>query len=196
MPLKNIKERKKELRTYYKKLRTECPRNIKRELDNQITQKFLSLEEYKKCDVLFAFVSMPIECDTSQIIDNALLSNKRVALPKCKNKSGIMDFYFINSKDDLKRGMYSIFEPDADKCELVTDISHGLCIVPGLCFDFQGYRLGFGKGYYDRFLNDFRGTSVGICYSRYVEKSLPHGIFDKCTDILVTEKFINHNHND
>ena len=196
MPLKNIKERKRELRVYYKKLRAECPQDIKQDLDKELTQKFLLLDEYKNCDTLFAFVSMPIECDTSKIIDNALLDNKRVALPKCKNKSGIMDFYFINSKDDLKKGMYSIFEPDSDKCKLVTDFSHGLCLVPGLCFDFQGYRLGFGKGYYDRFLNDFGGTSVGICYSRYVEKSLPHGIFDKYTDILVTEKFVNHNHND
>ena len=196
MPLKNIKERKRELRAYYKKLRAECPQDIKQDLDKELTQKFLLLDEYKNCDTLFAFVSMPIECDTSKIIDNALLDIKRVALPKCKNKSGIMDFYFINSKDDLKKGMYSIFEPDSDKCKLVTDFSHGLCLVPGLCFDFQGYRLGFGKGYYDRFLNDFGGTSVGICYSRYVEKSLPHGIFDKYTDILVTEKFVNHNHND
>ena len=196
MPLKNIKERKRELRAYYKKLRAECPQDIKQDLDKELTQKFLLLDEYKNCDTLFAFVSMPIECDTSKIIDNALLDNKRVALPKCKNKSGIMDFYFLNSKDDLKKGMYSIFEPDSDKCKLVTDFSHGLCLVPGLCFDFQGYRLGFGKGYYDRFLNDFGGTSVGICYSRYVEKSLPHGIFDKYTDILVTEKFVNHNHND
>lgn len=196
MPLKNIKERKRELRAYYKKLRAECPQDIKQDLDKELTQKFLLLDEYKNCDTLFAFVSMPIECDTSKIIDNALLDNKRVALPKCKNKSGIMDFYFINSKDDLRKGMYSIFEPDSDKCKLVTDFSHGLCLVPGLCFDFQGYRLGFGKGYYDRFLNDFGGISVGICYSRYVEKSLPHGIFDKCTDILVTEKFVNHNHND
>lgn len=196
MPLKNIKERKRELRAYYKKLRAECPQDIKQDLDKELTQKFLLLDEYKNCDTLFAFVSMPIECDTSKIIDNALLDNKRVALPKCKNKSGIIDFYFINSKDDLKKGMYSIFEPDSDKCKLVTDFSHGLCLVPGLCFDFQGYRLGFGKGYYDRFLNDFGGTSVGICYSRYVEKSLPHGIFDKYTDILVTEKFVNHNHND
>ena len=196
MPLKNIKERKRELRAYYKKLRAECPQDIKQDLDKELTQKFLLLDEYKNCDTLFAFVSMPIECDTSKIIDNALLDNKRVALPKCKNKSGIMDFYFINSKDDLKKGMYSIFEPDSDKCKLVTDFSHGRCLVPGLCFDFQGYRLGFGKGYYDKFLNDFGGTSVGICYSRYVEKSLPHGIFDKYTDILVTEKFVNHNHND
>ncbi len=196
MPLKNIKERKRELRAYYKKLRFECPQSIKQDLDKELTRKFLSLDEYKNCDTLFAFVSMPIECDTSRIIDNALLDNKRVALPKCKNKSGIMNFYFIDSKDDLKRGMYSIFEPDSDKCKLVTDFSHGLCIVPGLCFDFQGYRLGFGKGYYDRFLNDFKGTSVGICYSRYVEKSLPHGIFDRYTDILVTEKFVNHNHYD
>lgn len=88
---------------------------------------------------------MPIECDTSRIIDNALLDNKRVALPKCKNKSGIMNFYFIDSKDDLKRGMYSIFEPDSDKCKLVTDFSHGLCIVPVCALIFRDIALVLAK---------------------------------------------------
>ena len=78
MPLKNIKERKRELRAYYKKLRAECPQDIKQDLDKELTQKLLWLDEYKNCDTLFAFVSMPIECDTSKIIDNALLDNKRV----------------------------------------------------------------------------------------------------------------------
>lgn len=193
MPLsKNIRQRKNELRTVYKRLRANCPKDIKRELDRKLTEKFLSLDEYKECRTLFAFVSTPIEVDTSKIIETALKDGKRLAVPKCIDKTGLMDFYYINSTCCLKKGAFSIMEPDEEICEKVTDFSDGLCLVPGLCFDYQGYRLGFGKGYYDRFLEKFGGISVGICYSRCIEKELPKGIFDKNSAILVTDKFINY----
>ena len=66
-------------------------------------------------------------------------------------------------------------------------------MVPGLCFDLEGYRVGFGKGYYDRFLDEFGGVTVGICYAKYTLKQLPRGAHDRRTDIIVTEKFINRN---
>lgn len=196
MPLsKNIRQRKNELRAVYKRLRVNCPKDVKEELDKKLTMQFLSLDEYKKCKTLFAFVSTPIEVDTSKIIETALKDGKRLAVPKCRDKTGLMDFYYISSTDCLKKGAFSIMEPDETLCEKVTGFSDGLCLVPGLCFDCQGYRLGFGKGYYDRFLEKFGGISVGICYSRCIEKELPKGIFDKNTDILVTDKFINYTRN-
>ena len=196
MPLnKNIRQRKNELRAVYKRLRANCPKDVKEELDRKVTKQFLSLEEYKNCKTLFAFVSTPIEVDTSKIIETALKDGKRLAVPKCIDNYGLMDFYYIASADCLKKGAFSIMEPDETLCEKVTDFSDGLCLVPGLCFDYQGYRLGFGKGYYDRFLENFEGISVGICYSRYIEKELPKGIFDKNADILVTDKFINYTRN-
>lgn len=193
MPLKSLREQKAYLRTKYKKFRSECPPKLKRELDRDLTENFLSLEEYIECKTLFAFVSMPAECDTHSIIKRAFSDGKAVAVPKCINKFGEMDFYFINSLDELEKGCFSTLEPNPQKCRKAEDFSSGLCIVPGLCFDYQGYRLGFGGGYYDRFLEKFGGASVGICYSKCIEKELPRGIFDKQTDILVTEKFINYN---
>lgn len=192
MPLKNVRERKSMLRAKYKKLRSECPANLKLRLDNAVAENFLRLEEYKSCKTLFTFVSMPIECDTHKIIERAFKDGKAVAVPKCRNKNGEMDFYYIASLDDLKKGCFSTLEPYPEKCGLAEDFSDALCIVPGLCFDFLGYRLGFGGGYYDRFLEKFSGVSVGICYSKCIEKELPRGVFDKQTDILVTEKFINY----
>lgn len=194
MPVKNVRDRKNELRSVYKRLRIECPIDVKKSLDKKLTEKFLDLDEYKNCDTLFAFVSSAIEVDTSVIIHTALADGKKLAVPKCRGKSGLMDFYYITSTDCLKKGTFSIMEPDPDLCELADDLSKGLCIVPGLCFDLMGYRLGFGKGYYDRFLGDFKGTTVGLCYSRYICKDIPVGIYDKSVDILVTEKFINHTH--
>lgn len=193
MPVsRNVRQRKAELRSVYRRLRSQCPAEVKKELDRRLSQQFLSLDEYKSCKTLFAFVSTPIEVDTSVIISTALKDGKQVAVPKCRDKSGLMDFFYITSTDCLKKGAFSIMEPDEALCERVTDLSDGLCLVPGLCFDRQGYRIGFGKGYCVRFLEEFGGTTVGICYSRCVEKELPRGIFDRNTDILVTEKFTNY----
>ena len=191
MFLVNVKEEKRRLRARYKKLREACPREVKERLDKALTAQVLNLDEYQSSEVLFIFVSSPIECDTSCIIDDALQRGKRVAVPRCADKSGRMDFYFIRSRDDLAPGTFSLEEPDPAKCEKVTDFSRGLCIVPGLCFDLEGYRVGFGKGYSDRFLDAFGGVTAGICYSKYTLKQLPRGAHDRHTDIVVTERFIN-----
>lgn len=193
MFLINVKEEKRRLRARCKKLRESCPPEVKARLDKALTEKVLGLEEYKACETLFVFVSSPIECDTRQIIADALQRGKRVAVPRCADRSGKMDFYYIRSFDDLSRGTFGLEEPDPQTCERVTDLSSGFCIVPGLCFDLEGYRVGFGKGYYDRFLDEFGGVTAGICYTKFTEKQLPRGTFDRHTDILVTEKFINRN---
>ena len=193
MLLVNVKAEKRRLRAKFKKLRLACPPEIKKKLDSGLTARVLSLPEYEQAQTLFIFVSTPIECDTSQIIADAFQKGKRVCVPRCVDKSGRLDFYRIRSTDDLVSGMFSLLEPDPEKCERVTDFSTGLCIVPGLCFDLEGYRVGFGKGYYDRFLNSFGGVTAGICYSKYTVKQLPRGAHDRNTDILVTERFVNRN---
>ncbi len=193
MLLVNIKEEKRRLRAKYKKLRKTCPPQVKERLDRGLTGRVLQLSEYREAKTLFIFVSSPIECDTCGIIADALKSGKRVAVPRCADKSGRMDFYYINSFDDLSKGTFSLLEPDPKVCEKAVDFSGGLCVVPGLCFDLEGYRIGFGKGYYDRFLSVFGGTTAGICYSKYTVKQLPRGAHDRHTDLLVTEKFTNRN---
>lgn len=196
MPLKNVREKKAQLRAKHKRFRITCPKEIKAELDKKLSDALLESDEYKSCKTLFCFVSSPIEVDTSKILTSALDDGKRLALPRCKNRHGDMDFYYVNDLSSLIKGEFSIYEPNPELCEQVTDFSSGLCIVPGLSFDLQGYRLGFGKGYYDRFLQKFGGVTVGLCYSKCVEHSLPTGSFDKPVDILITEKYIsNHTHN-
>lgn len=193
MPLINIRNRKRELRAKYKRARASIPEGLKAELDKKLTERFLALEEYRACSTLFIYVSSPIECDTSRIIADAFSSGRRVAVPRCGEKSGDMDFYYITSLGDLEPGKFGIMEPVPEKCEKAEDLSAGLCVVPGLCFDLQGYRIGFGKGYYDRFLQRFGGVTVGVCYYKCIQNDLPTGVYDKTVDILLTEKFINRN---
>ena len=187
----NVRERTRALRAQFKRLRAECPAQLKREMDKKLFERFVSLEEYAACDTLFAYISGEIECDTSAIILRALADGKRIAVPRCAERTNEISFYFINSYDDLEKGKYGILEPKTEVCERAEDFSRGLCLVPGLSFDLQGYRLGFGKGYYDRFLSRFGGVTAGICYAKCTLTELPRGAFDRAVDILITEKFMN-----
>ena len=146
MLLRNIREEKRRLRARCKKQRAACPPDVKQRLDEALTERVLALDEYKSCRTLFVFVSTPIECDTHRLINRAFADGKRVAVPRCSNKSGEMEFYYISSLDDLRPGMFSLSEPDPEICERATGGAGDLCIVPGLCFDCEGYRVGFGKG--------------------------------------------------
>lgn len=186
----NIKEYKIFLRNKYKKIRLSMNPRRKAKMDKNILKRVISLREYSKEDTLFTYVSKPIEVDTLKIIEKALKDSKKVAVPKCITTTRGMDFYYINSLDDLEIGTFGVLEPIESKCEKVTDLNHGLCIVPGFSFDRFGYRLGYGMGYYDRFLSNFKGSTVGLCYYNCMKKELPHGYYDKPVDIMVTDVYI------
>ena len=149
------------------------------------------MEEYLHAETLFIYVSKPIEVDTLAVINAALANHKRVAVPRCVPDTFEMEIYYITTLSDLEKGTFGVLEPIVDKCERVGD-SYGraLCVVPGLSFDAQGYRLGYGKGYYDRYLAQFRGITVGICYLGCIQWNLPHGYYDRPVDILITEKYV------
>ena len=86
--------------------------------------------------------------------------------------------------------MFGVLEPEPVADNLYNESDGGLCIVPAFSYDWRGYRLGYGKGYYDRFLSRFEGNMVGICYSECVQRSLPHGRYDRPVELLVTESYL------
>ncbi len=191
MPVKeDIRANKAGLRVRMRKIRESFPFEVKSEYDAEIALSVLSLKEYKESRAVFLYISKELEVDTSAIFNAALADGKNVAAPICDKDTKRMDFYRVSSAEELKKGSYGILEPNSEICEKVTDLSSGLCIVPGLSFDGEGYRLGFGMGYYDRFLPRFGGTSVGICYSDCVCRRLPHGYYDRSVTVLVTEEYI------
>ena len=186
----NIKEYKIFLRNKYKAIRSSMGDKQKHKMDKSIMKKVISLREYSKEDTIFTYVSKTIEVDTLNIIEKALKDNKKVAVPKCITKTRGMDFYYINSLSDLEVGTFGVLEPIVSKCKIVTDFKRGLCIVPGFSFDRFGYRLGYGMGYYDRFLSNFQGSTVGLCYYNCMKKELPHGYYDRPVDIIVTNLYM------
>lgn len=163
----------------------------KTELDSEIFHRLTRLEEIRSSEVIFVYVSSPIEVDTLRFIDWAIESGKKVAAPLCDTEKCLMSFYAFNSFDCLKKGAYKgIAEPDVKRCASAFADSKTVCLVPGLSFDKNGFRLGFGKGYYDRFLSDFSGITVGLCYDDFLCEKLPTDEFDKNVSVLVTEKEI------
>ncbi|MCM1364038.1 MAG: 5-formyltetrahydrofolate cyclo-ligase [Faecalibacterium sp.] len=179
---------KAELRRYFKQIRRQM--TDKQRLDNEIFKLLINCEPYTSSDVIFTYVSSQGEVDTRKLIAYALTHGKAVAVPKCETQKCTMKFYLISSMDDLIVGAYDILEPDIDKCAPAQQSECSLCIVPGLSFDKCGYRLGFGKGYYDRFLADFKGSALGLCYENCLSDELIINEFDKQVSVLITEKYI------
>lgn len=139
--------------------------------------------EFSNAKTVFCYISAHGEVDTYGIIQE-LLKDKKVLIPYCINEEGDMIACPINSLDDLKEGKFKIPEPrfpeefPKEKIDFV--------IVPGVAFDKNGYRLGYGKGYYDRFLAGITPFKLGVCQSEFFLEEVPHGKFDvKMDDILV-----------
>lgn len=178
---------KSDLRKEFAKIRDSVEN--KAALSDEICNSILNSEFYKDAEAVFCYWPTKSEVDTKKIILSALADKKKVALPKCTDKDGNMTFYYITSLADLSEGMYGIMEPDERLTADVSDKS-SICVVPGLAFDFNGYRLGYGKGYYDRFLESFHGISIGICFEACLINELPINEFDKKVDYIITDKTI------
>lgn len=189
----DIREYKTKLRQKYKAYRKNLDINQKEKMDLFIFNKIISLNEYKHTDMLCTYVSTQIEVDTMKLIRYSLNCGKKVAVPKCIQGTRKMDFYFIKDFQDLECATFSVLEPILKRCEKVTDFSDSFFIVPGLCYDMNGYRLGYGKGYYDRFLSsisEYNTVKAGICYCACTVNNLAHGRFDVSSDLLITEKYV------
>lgn len=182
---------KRELRKKFREIRLNMDPEDKSAWDQRITANLLRSPRYRKAKRVLLFVSKPIEIDTHPLIRTALQQGKQVLLPRCLDEQGHMEFFVIQSWDDLMPGLYGLLEPDPKRCRCIqTFHPTDFCLVPGFSFDAQGYRLGFGKGYYDRFLSRFTGVTAGACYHCCITKALPHGRYDRPVDYLFTERYV------
>jgi 5-formyltetrahydrofolate cyclo-ligase len=181
---------KKDLRYKMKKQRAAIPAEDKQRMSEEIFSNVISLDEYKSSEILFTYVSLKSEADTFPIIAAALKSGKKVAVPRCIEGKNHMEFYFIHGLNDLERGSFGLLEPLPRHENLCTS-NTGFCVLPGLAFDRTGSRLGYGCGYYDRFLQKFGGCTAGLCFSPILsDKPLPTGRYDVPANIVVTDKEI------
>ena len=122
------------------------------EKDRAIFQVITALPQYRQARRLYLYVSTGEEPDTRQLLLAALQAGKEVYAPRCLERPGEMAFLRVTGEEDLAPGKFGIYEPDPRRCPPAPEGEEGLCLVPGLAFDRSGFRLGYGKGYYDRFL--------------------------------------------
>lgn len=150
-----------------------------------ILDRLFALKEYREANLILTYADHKGEVETSALIRDALKKGKKVACPKVSGKE--MDFFLIGSLDDLKRGYMGIPEPDTLEKVSAKD---QLMIMPGLAFDEKCHRIGYGGGFYDRFLSKYPGhcDKIALAFEFQIFYDLPYDEFDICPDMVITEK--------
>lgn len=147
----------------------------------RVQEFLLNSKEFKSAKVIGAYHAFGSEVMTDLIIERAQALGKTIALPSVEGES--LAFYELSSGKYLVKGRFGIMEPlpygPVDAMDLL--------VVPGVAFDKRGYRLGYGKGYYDKFLARKKVASIGLGYSFQLLECLPKDKYDKRLDAVATE---------
>jgi 5-formyltetrahydrofolate cyclo-ligase len=162
----------------------------KSEIEQQLIEHLLKSKLWKEADTIGITVSQGFEWNTSPIIEAGWQQGKTIAVPKCIHSDKRMIFYKLDHYDQLEKVYYDLLEPKPEETVEIPKSQLELLIVPGLLYDKKGYRIGFGGGYYDRFLADFPNKTVSLVYSRQLEESLPTDSFDIPVQHIITENGI------
>ncbi|WP_176167384.1 5-formyltetrahydrofolate cyclo-ligase [Mesobacillus jeotgali] len=139
----------------------------------QIAQQLYQTEEWNTATTVAITVSKAPEVDTFQIIRKGWEQGKRIVIPKCEPKSKHLDFRELKRFSELESVYYGLLEPIVNKTISVTPDRIDLVVVPGLAFSKNGYRLGFGGGYYDRFLANYQGKTVSLAFNEQIVNDIP-----------------------
>lgn len=176
---------KQGLRAFFLQKRKEISSDRKRILDNLICGSIRELPEYKRACRILVYSPIRNEIDMNILFDNIKEDGKSTLFPRCFGDE--MRFAEISS-ESLCRGSFGILEPPTESDYVSYFTSTDVCILPCLAVDRNGYRLGYGGGFYDRFLVDFPGIKIAAVYSDFVVDKIFFESFDIPADIIVTEE--------
>lgn len=180
-----IYSQKKQLRRKIATLAQNLDKTYKIKSSKKICKFVLSTSNYKNAKTIFCFVGMENEVDTKMIIEDALRQDKIVCVPLIIEK-GIMVAKQIKSLKELSTKSYGLLEPSED-ANTINPLDIDLCIVPCLSASHSGIRLGYGGGFYDRYMNNTYFTKICICYEKLTNEEIPKSKFDVKMDFLITE---------
>lgn len=190
--MEDIRLVKKELRTAMKaRLAAVSPHETLHAAKSVLAQ-LESLEQWKRADIVLAFLSMKDEIDTIPILNAALDQGKTLTVPRVVGP----DLVFCQIQDlekDVAPGAFGILEPVSGLCPVAVETlseHHSVALVPGLAFDKENFRLGRGKGFYDRFLASAGDSlyKIGIGYSFQLVEKVPREPHDKALDLVITSR--------
>ncbi|MGO9016048.1 MAG: 5-formyltetrahydrofolate cyclo-ligase [Dissulfurispiraceae bacterium] len=156
--------------------------------DESIRRRLLALPEFIKARTILFYASFRSEVDTTELLQNSILNNKTVVLPKVDMENSSLKLYEIRAMEDLVSGCYGILEPLVNESNRVRDAGIDLMIIPGVAFDEHCNRLGYGKGYYDRLLSHKNALAVGLAYEEQIVAHIPADAHDIKMDKIITDK--------
>ena len=160
------------------------PREQKQAMDQALTERFLKHPFYQEAKVIATYLSFPHEFQTQELIEQALKDGKKVLIPKTYPK-GRMDFVVYNPQQLVKTS-FGLLEPQGD-LEVVDASQIDLIHVPGLAFTREGYRIGYGGGYYDRYLKHFPGHTLSTVYPCQIRDFSPENHDIPVQEVLIDE---------
>ncbi|RCW52917.1 MULTISPECIES: 5-formyltetrahydrofolate cyclo-ligase [Halanaerobium] len=184
---------KEKLRKKYLNERSQISQTKIISWSKKIKNRFLQLPQLENAKKIMAYASMRKEIETFDLMEELLDRGYLVYLPYTRKDKIDLGIAQVNNLDlDLKEGVYGVQEPVARirGQEIPKDLD--LIIVPGACFTAEGYRIGYGGGYYDSFLSKHANNAikVGFCYNRFLVDSIPVEDHDVPVDLIITEKEI------
>ena len=182
------RDEKNLIRKQMKQQRADMTRTERFEKSMQIFEQLITVPEFKRADRIYTYVSMDNEIDTIMLIDYSLSLEKRVFVPRVSGKD--MEFYEISDISELNPGYMGIYEPDINGKE--PDYSRtGFMCMPGLAFDRSYNRIGYGGGFYDRYLSvENKLYKAALAYEAQLLESIPAQDGDVRPDMIVTEENI------
>ena len=175
---------KSELRKQVLKEMKALPREQKQFIDQALTERLLHHPFYQEAKVIASYLSFPHEFQTQELIEQALKDGKKVLIPKTYPK-GCMDFV-VYEPQQLVKTSFGLLEPQGD-LEVVDASQIDLIHVPGLAFTTEGYRIGYGGGYYDRYLKHFSGHTLSTVYHYQVQEFIPENHDIPVEEVLIDE---------
>jgi len=177
-----VENSKQYYRQYAKNMRKKI--NDKETKEKIILNKLLNHPKIKESKNVLVYISTDEEVSTINLITELLKQNKSIYAPKVVGK--IILFYKIESLNSLIKGKFNILEPISEN--LFQNDGYSVIIVPGLLFDKNNNRIGYGGGYYDRFLKDNILYKIGVCFSNFVVDNLECENYDIKMDEIITER--------
>ena len=177
---------KEDIRRRIREAREEYPLESVQRDSHIICEKLIAMKEYREASHVFLYMASPHEVDASPILRHALDSGKRVYIPRVI-RMGVMEFYRIFDENDVQIGSFGIREPVEGTP--VAQIKEGFMVMPGIAFDEKLRRIGYGGGYYDRYLEHVQEGAIyriALAFDFQVFPSLPADDWDIPIDGIIT----------
>lgn len=180
----NLKNEKSSLRRLIIEKRKKLLPGDKRAWDEKICENLFSFFDFSKAGCVLCYNSLSQEVDTKEIARKLLEKGVRLYFPKTLD-GGRMEFFEVKKDSKLEKGFMGVLEPDS-----TTERFEGedaICIVPGLCFGKKGERLGYGAGYYDRYLDGKTMKKIALAYDCFISDEVPCSLHDIRMDYIITQ---------